>query len=144
MVRAVLAVIGSYVLMFVLLFLCFTGVYLTLGVNFAFRPGVYDVSHRWLAMALAVNFVVPAIAGLVCAAIAKGGRAPIAFAVLVLAVGLLLGALKGQPQGPNVRTGDVPNIEAMQHARNPVWAVFGMPFVAAIGVLVGSRLRRKS
>jgi hypothetical protein len=144
MVRAVLAVIGSYVLMFVLFFLCFTGVYLAWGVNNAFRPGVYDVSHRWLAVAFTINFVVPAIAGFVCAVIAKGGKAPIAFAVLVLAVGLLLGVLKGQPQGPNVRAADVPNIEAMQRARNPVWAVFGMPFVAAIGVLVGSRLRRQS
>jgi hypothetical protein len=144
MVRSVLAVIGSYVLMFILLFACFTGVYLVWGVNNAFRPGVYDVSRRWLVAAAAINFIIPVIAGLVCAAIAKGGKAPIALAILVLAVGLLLGAIKPQPQGPNVRAGDVPNIEAMQHARNPSWAVFGMPFIAALGVLVGSRLRRQS
>src|SRR6267154_1271603 len=103
MVRAVAAVIGSYIVMFVLLFVCFTGIYLIWGANNAFRLGTYDVSHRWTAMSFVVHFVVAAIAGLICAAIAKGGKAPIALAVLVLAMGLLFGVLRRQPTGPHFR-----------------------------------------
>lgn len=147
MVRAVLAVIASYIVMFLLLFACFTAAYLLLGVNHAFRPASYDVSHRWLALMFAVHFVAAAIAGLVCAAIAKGGKAPLALAVVVLVMGILFAipVLTAQRTAASmVRTGDVPNIEAMQRARMPPWAALLTPVVGVVGVLIGARLKRRS
>jgi ABC-type uncharacterized transport system permease subunit len=146
MVKAIVGVIVGYIVMFVLLFACFTGAYLLLGVDNAFRPGVYDLSHRWMALSLVLHLVASAIAGLVCAAIAKGGKAPMVLAGLVLVLGLLFAipAIKGRPEIPNIRSGDVPNLVAMQRAKSPVWFALAATFVAAIGVLAGSRLKRQS
>src|ERR1051326_8435136 len=88
--RAILAVIVSYVVMFLLLFAGFTCAYLILGADQAFKPGSYQVSNRWLALSFALHIVVGLIGGFLCAAIAKGGKAPLALAVVAIVVGLLL------------------------------------------------------
>ena len=73
MARSIIAVIVSYIAMFVLIFLAFTAEYMLLGPNHAFRTGSFEASHRWIAIAFAINFVVAIIGGFMCAAIAKGG-----------------------------------------------------------------------
>ena len=146
MARSIIAVIVSYIVMFVLVFLTFTGVYLLLGADGAFRPGKYDASHRWLAIAFAVNFVIAIIGGLICAAIAKGGRAPVALAVVVFVLGLLLAipTIMGYNARPNmIRAGNVSNMEAMQRAKQPIWVPLLFPFVGAAGVLIGGKLKRR-
>jgi hypothetical protein len=146
MLRAILAVIVSYVVMFLLIFLAFTGVYLLLGADRAFKPGSYEASGLWLAVAFAINLVVAIIGGLICAAIAKGGRAPLALAALVFVLGLLLAIPSLMAKSVNrnmVRTGSVSNMEAMQRAQQPTWVPFTFPFVGAIGVLIGGKLKRR-
>ena len=146
MVRAILAVIVSYIVMFILIFLTFTGVYLLLGADRAFKPGSYEASGLWLAIAFVVNLVVAIIGGLICAGIAKGGRAPLALAVVVFVLGLLLAIPSLMAKSVNrnmVRTGSVSNMEAMQRAQEPTWVPFTFPFVGAIGVLIGGKLRRR-
>jgi hypothetical protein len=144
MARSIIAVIVSYIVMFFLVFLTFTCVYLLLGANGAFKPGTYDASNRWLAIAFAVNFVIAIIGGLICAAIAKGGRAHIALAVVVFVLGLLLAIpsiMKAKPD--MVRIGSVSNMEAMQRAKQPIWAPLLFPFIGAAGVLIGGKLKRR-
>jgi hypothetical protein len=147
MVRAILAVIVSYVVMFLLIFLAFTGMYSLLGADGAFKPGSYQASNRWLAIAFAVNLVVAIIGGLICAAIAKGGRAPLALAAVVFVLGLLFAipSLIARTDTRNVvRSGDVPMMEAMQKAKEPVWVPLLFPFVGAAGVLIGGKLKRRA
>lgn len=142
MLRAILAVIVSYVLMFVLIFLAFTGVYMVLRADGAFKPGSFEASSAWIGIAFAVNFVVAIIGGMVCAAIARGGKAPIALAaiVFVLGLGLAIPSLMVQKTDA-VRAGDVPMFEAMQKAKEPPWVPFTFPIVGAIGVLIGGKLK---
>ena len=142
MIRAILAVIVSYVLMFVLIFLAFTGVYLVLRADGAFKPGSFEASSAWIAIAFVVNSVVAVIGGMVCAAIAKGGKAPIALAAVVFVLGLLLAipSLMVQKAGA-VRAGDVPMFEAMQKAKEPPWVPLTFPIVGVIGVLIGGKLK---
>jgi serine/threonine protein kinase len=144
--RATLAVIASYIAMFVLTFIAFTGVYLSLGTDIAFKPGTYDASNLWLAISVCVNFVIAIIGGLICAAIARGGRAPVALAVVVFVLGLLLAIPSIMAQKARldmVRTGNVSNMEAMQRTRQPIWVPILFPFIGAAGVLIGGRLKRR-
>lgn len=147
MVRAILAVIVSYVVMFLLIFVAFTGVYSVLGADGSFKPGSFEASNRWLAIAFAVNLVVAIIGGLVCAAIARGGKAPLALAAVVFVLGLLFAipSLVARNDTSNmVRTGQVPMMEAMQKAKEPVWVPLLFPFVGVAGVLIGAKLKRRS
>src|SRR5207253_11250648 len=90
MLRAVLAVIVSYIVMFLLIFAAFSSAYLILGADQAFKPKLFLASNRWIVLSLVVNFVVAVIGGLICAAIAKGGKALLALATVVFVVELLL------------------------------------------------------
>ena len=144
MARAIIAVIVSYIIMFILTFLIFTCVYLAIGADTAFKPGSYDASNLWLAMAVGISLVVAIIGGFVCAAIARGGRAPVALAVVVFVLGLLLAIPALMVQKPNlVRSGNVSNMEAMQRAKQPIWVPFAFPFIGAAGVLIGAKLKRR-
>ena len=146
MLRAILAVIVGYVVMFLLVFAAFTCAYLLLGAEQSFKPNSYQASNRWIAMSFAVNIVVGVIGGLICAAIAKGGKAPLALAAVVFVLGLLLAipAVTGRNEPPKVRAGNVSQLEAMQNAREPVWVPLTFPITGAIGVLIGGRLKRRS
>ena len=147
MLRSVLGVIGGYLLMSILQFAVFMTVYTVMGADWSFKPGSFRASTRWTVMQFAVVFVTAAIAGLVCALITKGGKAPLVLAVVVLLIGFALAALHTARQPPDtneMRTANTPNMEAMVKARHPVLLVFLGPVVGAIGVLAGGKLRRRA
>lgn len=145
--RSVVAVIVGYISMFVLNFLAFVGLYAVVGPAHAFKPGLYLASNRWIAMSVVAIFITGVVAGLICVAIARGGKAPLGLAIVILVVGLVLGipaVMKAQANEHLVRVGSVPSMEAAQKAYWPVWAPFVFPFISAAGALVGARLRRRS
>ena len=146
MVRSIIAVIISYITMFVLNFLGFVGLYAIVGPRHAFRPRLYLASNRWILMGVAVMFVSGIIAGLICAAIARGRKATLALAGLILVVGLLLAipaVMKSRANADMVRVGDVTSMEAMEKASWPVWAPLVFPFVSAAGAFVGGKLNKR-
>jgi hypothetical protein len=145
MARSIIAVIVGYVLMFLLNFAAFVTLYAVMGPEQAFEPGLYLASTRWIAVSLVLILISGAIAGLVCAVIANGGRAPLVLAIVVIALGLALaipGMMKARINANLVRTGDVPSMQAAQLAYWPAWCPFTFPFISAIGVVVGSKLKR--
>ena len=147
MVRSIIAVIVSYISMFLLNFLGFVGLYSVIGPANAFKPRSFLASNRWIAMAFAIVLVTGIIAGLICAAIARGGKANLALAALILVVGLLMGipaVMKSKANADMVRVGDVPAMEAAEKAYWPVWAPFALPFASAIGAVVGGKLKKRS
>src|SRR5262249_54029400 len=93
MARSVLSVIVGYLLMFALQFAVFMTVYTVMGADWSFQPGSYHASTRWTLMQFSVIFVTALIAGLVCALIARGGKAPLVLAIVALVIGFTLGAL---------------------------------------------------
>ena len=98
-------------------------------------------------MQFVVILVTTIIAGLICAIIARGGKAPLALAGVVLVLGLALAAASTafRPADTHeVRAGDTPNMEAMSKARHPAWVIFLGPVIGAVGVLIGGRLKRKA
>jgi len=146
MARSIIGVIVGYVLMFILNLLGFVTLYAVVGPTHSFRPGVYLASNRWIALSLVIIFITGIIAGLVCAIIAKGGRAPLALAIVVVVLGLLLAipaVMKTQANSKLVRAGEVSQMEAAEKAYWPVWCPFAFPFISAAGVLVGGKLKRR-
>jgi len=108
---------------------------------------LFLASNKWIAISFVIIFITGAIAGLICAAIAKGGKAPLALAVVVIALGLLLaipGTMKAQANAKLVRAGNIPQMEAAEKAYWPFWTPFTFPIISAIGVLVGGKLKRRS
>lgn len=142
MIRVIAGALLGYVVLALLLFAVFNGAYLIMGAERAFRPGSYQVSGLWIGLGALFTFAASLVGGYVAAAVSRGTVAPLvlACAILVLGVIFAIPAL-GQPD-PGPRTGDVGNFAAMQYARQPAWTLFFNPVIAAIGVLVGSRLRR--
>ena len=146
MVRSIIAVVVSYITMFLLNFLGFIGFYAVVGPDQAFRPRSFLASNRWIAMAFAIVLVSGIIAGLLCAAIARGRKATLALAGLILVIGLLMAipaVMKSRENAGMVRVGDVPAMEAAEKAYWPVWAPFTFPFVSAIGALIGGKLKKR-
>jgi hypothetical protein len=145
--RSVLGVIVAYILLFILQVAAFMTIYTLVGANWSFKPASYQASTRWTAMQFVVVLVTAMIGGLICAVIAKGGKAPLALAAVVLVLGLGLGILSialRPADTHEVRTGNVPNMEAMSKARHPSWVVFLGPFIGAAGVMIGGKLKRRS
>lgn len=146
MARSIIAVIVGYITMFVLNFIGFVCLYAVIGPSQAFKPRSFLASNRWIAISLVIAFVTAVIAGLLCSAIAKGGRAPLALATVVLVLGLLLAVpslMKAKTNANLVRVGDVPQMEAAGKAYWPTWAPLTFPFIAAIGVLIGGKLKKR-
>jgi len=147
MARSVIAVIVGYIVMFILQVAVFMTIYTVMGPNWSFKPASYQASTRWTVTQFAVVLVTAAVAGLICAVIARGGKAPLALAAVVLVLGLGLAAAHTAMQPADThepRTANVPNMEAMTKARNATWVVFLGPFIGAVGVVIGGKLKRRS
>jgi hypothetical protein len=145
MLRAILAVIISYVVMLVLAFIAFAGAFLLLGPEVVFKPGVYEASMTWIGIAFVINIVDALLGGFVCALIARGGKAPLALAIVVIALGLVVAfgdMNKGKMNAGLSRAGNTPQMEAIQKAYWPVWVPFAFPLAGAMGVLIGAKLKR--
>lgn len=147
MLRNIGGVIVGYILMGLTVFLTFSAAYLLMGTGGAFKPETYEVSNLWLVTSFVLSLVAAVLGGYACAAVARGGRAPLALAVLVIVLGVLAAvpALRAANAGRDrlTRPAEVSNMEAMQNAVQPGWVALLNPFIGAAGVLLGASLRRR-
>ena len=143
MLKSILAVIVSYVAMFIFLFAAFTGCYFALGVEGTFQPDSYNVTTVWIALTVVVCLLAGIIGGLLCAAISKSQRTCQIFALIVFFLGLVacIPAMQRSPDAPNTRAGEVSNLEAMRLAVSPMWVHLLTPVISAAGVLLGARMK---
>jgi cytochrome bd-type quinol oxidase subunit 2 len=143
MLRSIVAIIASYVVMFIFLFAAFTGCYFALGTEGVFQTDSYEVSTVWIALTVVVCLLAGVIGGFLCAAISKSTRTCQVFAFIVFFLGLLacIPAMKRSPDAPNVRAGEVSNVEAMGLAVSPMWLHLLTPVLSAAGVLLGARMK---
>ena len=145
MLKSILAIIVSYVAMFIFLFAAFTGCYLALGAEGSFQADSYEVSTVWIALTVVVCLLAGLIGGFLCALISKSKKTCQIFAFIVFFLGLLacIPAMKRNPDAPNVRAGEVSNFEAMRLAVSPMWLHLLTPVISAAGVLLGSRMKMR-
>jgi len=147
MARSIIAVVASYLTMFVLGFIAFAGAFLILGSEVVFKPGTFEASTPWIGIAFVINIVEALIGGFLCALIAKGGRAPLVLAIVAVALALAVAVAdlnKGKTNAGLVRAHNMPSMEVIQKAYWPGWVPFTFPLTSAIGILIGAKLKRRS
>jgi len=147
MARTILGIIVGYVAMFVLVSITFMGMFLLMGTDWSFKPGSFEASNGWIAMALVSNLIIGVVGGLVCALIARSKKAIFGLIIVVFVLGMLLAIPSVIAHNKNaglVRKGNVTQVEAMQNAVEPIWVPFTFPVVGAIGVLIGGKLKKRS
>ena len=146
MLKSILAIIVSYIAMFVIFMAIFTGLYFALGVERVFQTDSYEVSMLWIVLTLVIGFLVSMFAGYLCAAISKSWRVCQVFALIVFLLALIqcFSALKrNNPDAPNTRAGEVGMLEAMSLAVSPFWLHVVNPLLCGAGVLIGARMKRR-
>jgi len=145
MLRTILGAVIGYVAIFFLIFTLFSILYLfVLGQDGTFLPGTYDLRWRWIIISTLLSFLIAIIGGYVARMIGKSNSAVVGLAGIVVVVGLLIAISQARTpdQRPIARSGDIPNMEAMNNARQPTWIAFVNPFIGLIGVMIGGRMRK--
>lgn len=141
--RAILAVVAGYLVLLAGVFILFTGLYLVLGTDNSFKPGSYEASMLWIVTSTVLAFGAAIAGGFVCKAIAKRQGAVTGLVVVVVVLGLV--ALAGEMTKEwtdEVRTADVSSFDAMMKGRQPIWVAAINPLIGALGVIIGSRLKK--
>ncbi len=145
MLRSIGSAIVGYIATFLVVFISLTAAYLLVGVDRAFRPGVYEVSALWVVISIVVGIGAALVGGWVARRIAGRALGPqiLAGLVFVLGVAMAVPALTAETDlGAGAdpvaqRTSEVGPMEAMQHAKSPLVAVLLNPLIGVVGVLVG-------
>ena len=146
MVRNILGVVLGYVAMFAFVFITFTILYFILGADGAFESGTYEVSIIWIIISFILGLVAALLGGYLCVLISKNQKAALVLAGLVLVLGIAM-AIPALNDSTNevqeMRIADVPNMEAMQKAKQPPIVLLLNPIIGALGVFAGSKLRKE-
>lgn len=146
MVRNILGVVLGYVAMFAFVFITFTILYFILGADGAFESGTYEVSIIWIIISFILGLVAALLGGYLCVLISKNQKAALVLAGLVLVLGIAM-AIPALNDSTNevqeMRSADVPNMEAMQKAKQPPVVLLLNPIIGALGVFAGSKLRKE-
>ena len=141
MLRSIVGVIVAYAVIFVFFFATFTGAYFALGVERILQPDSYEVSTLWLVLSGVLSLCGSILGGYICAAISKSKRTCRVFAGIVLVILMLFCIPKMRDEGPHVRAGEVSNMDAMRLTQMPIWMHLLNPVLAAVGVLLGARIK---
>lgn len=142
MIRKILGGIAGYIVFSIGIFVLFSGLYLVLGPDRAFEPAQYHPTMLWTIAAFILGFIASVIGGYVAALIGRSGAVKIMAGILVVvgAIVVVMLALDKTPE--EVRTGDVPNMQAMMKAKEPLWVGVVNPILGLIGVFAGGRLKK--
>jgi hypothetical protein len=146
MVRNILGVVLGYVAMFAFVFITFTILYFILGADGSFESGTFEVSLIWIIISFILSIAAALLGGYLCVQVSKNHKAALVLAGLVLALGIVM-AIPALNDSTNevqeMRSADVPNMEAMQKAKQPPIVLLLNPIIGALGVFAGSKLRKE-
>lgn len=146
MLKSIVAIVVSYVVIFLLFFAVVAGLYVMLGSERVFQPDSYEISNLWLVLTIVLSFLAWMLGGWLCVAISKSLRTGQIFAVIVFvaaAIGCLL-SLNREGEGPHVRASEVTFKDGLERTVTPRWFHFVNPVVTLAGALVGTRLKRRN
>lgn len=142
MIRKILGAVVGYVLYFFCVFLLFSGSSMALGPDRLFHPGNYEPSILWIISALVVGLIAAVIGGYVAALIGKIGAVKIMAGFVVLIGVFVFVGLFRETSPVEPRTIDLPIMDAMFKAREPLWVAAVNPLLVVIGVFAGGALRK--
>ncbi|MDH3493692.1 MAG: hypothetical protein OEM82_09095 [Acidobacteriota bacterium] len=142
MIRTILGVVAGYIAMSVVLFVLFSVLYTVLGTSGSFMPDSLYVSTTWLIAGFIIFFAGAAVAGIVSKLIGKTSKSAMVMGIVILVVGGLMAfsQIAQMPESMVREAAEVPMMEAMAIAQNPVWALFLNPIIGLLGAIVGGML----
>jgi len=141
MLRAVIAVIGAYIVMSVAFALILTVAFFALGTDRAYQAGTYNISNIWIGVLAVAGLVAALIGGFACAKFAKAGSsAPIGLFALVFVAGVATAIYLGIKADPGPRAGDVSVFDAPKLSVQPTWYTWASIPITLAGVFVGASL----
>lgn len=144
MVRNISGVVVGYLAMFTFIFTSFTALYFILGAEGAFEQDTYEVSVLWIIISFVLSIIAALLGGFICKLISKNEKVVLVLAGLVFVLGVIFAipSLSENNDVVEMRDKDVPNLEAMQNAKQPPIAALLNPIIGALGVFLGGRLKK--
>lgn len=147
--RAILAVIGGYLAMAILVMVTLSLAWVAMGPELAYEEGTTRVTAAWLAVNIPLSLIAAVVGGWVASAIARRWQPVyvLAGAILVVGLGMAVAHLfVDEPSGKAAteevgRATEMSTFEAASEAVQPTWYNFVIPFVGVAGVWVGGRLK---
>ena len=144
MVRSILAVIGSYIAMCILVMALFMAMWFGLGLDVLLKPGSFQGSIVITILAPAISLVCGIFGGWLCATIARSLKPVTALSLLVLILGLVMAYFTLQkPYPADPRPAGMTVQQLMEVGREPNWFAIANPIIGAVAVMIGGRLRGK-
>jgi len=143
--RNILAVIVSYIIIGIVVIGLFTGVYMIMGEDWAYKPGVFDVSTGWIAVMLVSAVIAALVGGVVCALISKHSKGAVLSLVAVIVVlgvlGVVMETMKPELTAEQmIRTPPTTVMDASTNSRQPLWIAVANPLIGVVGVMVGAMM----
>jgi peptidoglycan/LPS O-acetylase OafA/YrhL len=138
--RIIAGIIVGWIVMAILVMVVFLIAWLALGDEGTFQPDTYWTTNTFNIAVLGGGTVAAIVGGLVCALITRKAIAPFVLAAIVLALGLASAAMEMNKPDPPARTDDVTMQSIATHGKEPMWFAFTSPALAAVGIVIGSRL----
>ncbi len=145
MIRPILGVFLGYISMTIVLFALFSGLYAVLGTAGAFTAGTMVVSSVWFLVGFFIFLIGAVVAGVVCRLVSQNRNAGAWMGATILIIALV-GAISQYSMTPasTYRGSDeIPMLEAMANAIQPVWTQLVNAIVGFIGATVGGKLIRE-
>ena len=143
MLRAILAAIVGFVVMTLVGAILITGLWFSLGSDFAFKEGSTSTSDSWALLLLGTGLIAAIAGGAVAATIGgvHSGRAINLLLGLNLAIGVFAIAswfMMDPDKLPGDTTvDDLSFVEASQVARPPIWYNPAVVVIGLIGIYIG-------
>ncbi len=156
--RGIGGVIAGYIVMFIVIFACFSGLWMVLGAEKSFQPNSWLASNTWVIAGMGIGLVAAILGGITCKLISASSTTVKVFAGIILVFGVAIAALgmtqvapdesttaiaEGEPD-PNAPPAapypEVTMMEAMQYAKEPAITAWSNPIIGCVGVLIGGAL----
>ena len=138
MLRAIVAVVVTFIIMFVFIVGTFMGLWYGMGPDRLLQPGLWTGNLFLCIAAPGITVIAGLLGGWLCAKIG-GGRGPVmALAAVVVVLGATSAAFtlqKPEPSGPRPAGMTVQQI--MEQGREPTWLAILNPIIGAAAVLIG-------
>ena len=145
-VRIGLGVVAGYVVMATTVFVGVVAMWSILGAEGAFQAGLTEASTPWSVMSCVSGLIASVMGGLVAATVAKQKTqvAVLLLASFVLVLGLAMAFIQlGSAPSPlpvGKVAADLTFFEAGEIASSPAWYNFTIPWIGALGVVLGGNL----
>lgn len=141
MLRSIAAVVISYIVMFILIFVLFAALVFGLGIDGLLKPGSFQGGLLITIAAPSITLLTGVFGGWLCAKIARGSRAVLALAAVVLVLGIISALVTLQKPFPaDPRPADMTLEQFMEVGREPTWVAVSNPIIGSIAVLVSGLL----